>query len=107
MGQPVTVVQKASSSPGILRFEMNRSITGMGHERYRSEADIVDDRPVDELARRLFAFEDCKVERVHVNSNVITLDVSGYATAGLHKVIEDLFLYYRPGVRVPTEADFA
>lgn len=107
MGQPVTVVQKTSSSPGILRFEINRSITGMGHERFSSLDDIVDDRPVDELARRLLAFEGCKVERIHVNSNVITLEVAGTGTAGLHKVIEDLFLYYRPGVRVPTEADFA
>ena len=104
MGQPVTVVQKASSNPGVVRFEINRSITGMSHERYASADDAVSDRPPDELARRIFAFDG--VERVHVNSNVITIDTRG-SVDGMQKVIEDLFLHYRPGVRVPTEADFA
>ena len=35
MGQPITVVEKPSSTPGVARFETNRSLTGMGHERYR------------------------------------------------------------------------
>lgn len=104
MGQPVTVVQKASSNPGVVRFEINRSITGMGHERYASIADAVEDRPPDELARRLFAFDG--VDRVHINSNVITVELRG-SSAGMKKVIEDLFLYYRPGVPVPSEEDFA
>lgn len=104
MGQPVTVVQKASSTPGVVRFEINRSITGMGHERYTSADDAISDRPPDELARRLFAFEG--VERVHINSNVITIGLRG-SEAGMQKVIEDLFLYYRPGVRVPQPEDFA
>lgn len=103
MGQPVTVVQKASSTPGVVRFEINRSITGMGHERYASIDDATGDRPPDELARRLFAFPS--VDRVHINSNVITLDVRG-STDGMQKAIEDMFLYYRPGVRVPTPEDF-
>jgi len=104
MGQPVTVVQKASSNPGVVRFEINRSITGMGHERYASADDAVTDRPPDELARRIFEFEG--VEGVHINSNVITIDTRG-SDVGMQKVIEDMFLHYRPGVRVPTEADFA
>ena len=36
MGQPVAVVHKPSSVPGVIRFEANRSLTGMGHERYPS-----------------------------------------------------------------------
>jgi len=58
MGQPITVVEKPSSRPGIVRFEINRPLSGMGHERW-SDGDLVEgDRPVDELARRLFAQMD-------------------------------------------------
>ena len=35
MGQPITVVAKPAVTPGVLRLETNRSLTGMGHERYR------------------------------------------------------------------------
>lgn len=95
MGQSVTVVAKHSSNPQILRFEINRSLTGMGHERYRSLADIVLDRPVDRLARRLFEFGG--VDGVHVNSSVITVDLGGGSVGdGLQQIIEDLFRFY-PG----------
>jgi hypothetical protein len=36
MGQQVAVVEKPSPRPGVLRFETNRSLTGMGHERFTS-----------------------------------------------------------------------
>jgi hypothetical protein len=95
MGQSVTVVAKHSSNPEILRFEINRSLTGMGHERYRSLDDIVLDRPVDRLARRLF--EHGGIDGVHVNSSVITVDLAGGRVGdGLQKIIEDLFRFY-PG----------
>ncbi|MDQ1372812.1 MAG: hypothetical protein QOJ09_150, partial [Actinomycetota bacterium] len=32
MGQPVAVVEKPMSEPNVVRFELNRSLTGMGHE---------------------------------------------------------------------------
>ena len=100
MGQPITVVQKPSPTPGVARFEINRSITGMGHEHYSTDEEVVGDRPPDELARRLF--ERGGVDGVHINSNVITLDVAkGSDTAGLRELIEELFIYYRPGVEVP------
>jgi hypothetical protein len=100
MGQPITVVEKPSPTPGVVRFEINRSITGMGHEYYGSADAVVDDRPPDELARRLFARGD--IDGVHVNSNVITIDLAkGGSTAGLRELIEELFIYYRPGVEVP------
>jgi hypothetical protein len=35
MGQPVTVIEKPSSVSGVVRFETNRPLTGMGHEIYR------------------------------------------------------------------------
>lgn len=93
MGQSVNVVAKHSSNPEILRFEINRSLTGMGHERYRSLDDIVLDRPVDRLARRLL--EHGGVDGVHVNSSVITVDLGGGSVGdGLQQIIEDLFRFY-------------
>ena len=52
MGQPVTVLVKPSSRPGVVRFEINRSLTGMAGERYVAGQEIADDRPSDVLAQR-------------------------------------------------------
>lgn len=104
MGQPVTVIERPSSRAGVVRFEINRSITGMGHEQYLAGSEILGDRPADELARQLFARGG--VAAVHVNSNVITVDLSGPGTDGIAELITELFTYYRPGVPVPSEADF-
>jgi len=99
MGQPVTVIEKSSPRVGVVRFEINRSITGMGFERYTSRDDAVDVRPPDELARRLF--DHGGVAAVTVSSNMITVDLeSGASPAGLKELIEELFTYYRPGVEV-------
>lgn len=93
MGQPITVTEKPTARPGVVRFELNRSLTGMGHERYRARADARGPRPVDELARRLFDMGG--VDAVHVYSNVVTVDLSkGGTTAGMLDTIRDLFLYY-------------
>ncbi|MDP8976442.1 MAG: NifU N-terminal domain-containing protein [Actinomycetota bacterium] len=98
MGQPVVVVEKPSSKPGVVRFEINRSLTGMGHERYRSVADATGDRPPDVLARRLF--EHGGVAAVHVYSNMITVELTGDGTTeGLKEMIEELFIHYREGVQ--------
>lgn len=102
MGQTVTVVPKHSSNPEVLRFEINRSLTGMGHERYGSLDDIVRDRPVDRLARLLL--EQGGVDTVHVNSSVITVRLAGGSTGeGLQELIEDLFRFY-PDEPPPREA---
>lgn len=101
MGQPVTVVKKPSSNPGVVRFEINRSITGMGHERYVAAPGPELDRPCDELARRLFDHEG--VANVHINSNVITVNMThGADDDALEETITQLFTYYRPGVEVPS-----
>lgn len=93
MGQNVTVVRKPSSNREVVRFEINRSLTGMGHERYRSPADIVRERPVDLLARRLF--EHGGIDGIHVNSSVITIDLAGGSTGdGIEDVIRNLFRFY-------------
>jgi hypothetical protein len=105
MGQPVTVIEKPSSRPGVVRFELNRTLTGTGHERYRHDVPVEGDRPPDELARRLFSRGG--VDAVHINSNVVTVDLArGADTLGLLDIIEDLYTYYRPGVPVPSPEDF-
>ena len=106
MGQPVTVIEKPTPQPAVVRYEINRSITGTGHETFTEPPGAAEIRPVDELARRLLATG--KVKAVHVNSNVITVQLAGDARgAGFGPLIEELFLYYREGVRVPTPDDFA
>jgi len=93
MGQDVTVVAKPSSNREIVRFEINRSLTGMGHERFRSVDEIVLDRPVDRLARRLL--EHGGVDAVHVQQSMITVDLAGgYTGEGLQEIIAGLFRFY-------------
>jgi hypothetical protein len=100
MGQPINVVEKPSRTPGVARFEANRSLTGMGHERYPSPTSIVDDRPVDELARRLFATGG--VTWVHVNGSVATVGLAdGWAGEQLLDVIRGLYIHYPPTAATP------
>lgn len=105
MGQPVTVIEKPSSKHGVVRFETNRVLTGTEHMRYRRGEPIEGKRPADELARRLFAHGG--IEGITILVNVITVDLStGADSSGMKEVIESLYTYYTPGVRVPTPADF-
>ncbi|HWC10925.1 MAG TPA: hypothetical protein VG455_06845 [Acidimicrobiales bacterium] len=98
MGQEITVTRKSTSRPGVVVFELNRSLTGMGHERYRSP-DVVGHRAVDELARRLFVAGG--VRSVHVYSNIVTVELTdGNGGEALEEVMRDLFTYYREGVEV-------
>ena len=99
MGQLITVTEKPARRPDVAIFELNRSLTGMGHERYRSAETVSGHRPVDELARRLLAVGG--IEAVHVYSNIVTLDLeAGTRPEGLAEIIRDLFTYYREGVEV-------
>jgi hypothetical protein len=94
MGQSITVTEKRGLRHDVARFELNRSLTGMGHEVYRSREDAVGTRPPDELARRLF--DRGGIETVHVYSNMVTIDLApGADTSGIADLIRDLFLYYR------------
>ena len=103
MGQPIAVNEKPSSNRGVVRYETNRALTGMGHERYTRLEDAWGDRPPDELARRLFARGG--IDRVHINSNVVTIDLTrGYDAVGIKEIIENLYIYYPPGSEVPAEA---
>ena len=104
MGQPVTVLEKPSVRHGVVRFETNRPLTGMGHERYASIDDVVGDRPVDDAARLLF--ESGQVDLVHIYGNMITVELARGATSqGLAELIEGMFTYYVPGVVPPTDEE--
>ncbi|MEM9564449.1 MAG: hypothetical protein AAGA93_17635 [Actinomycetota bacterium] len=106
MGEPVTVIEQESSRHGYVRFETNRSFTGMGHESYRAGDTIHRDRPPDDVARALFASD--KVDEVHVYAQTITVKLQdGEDSSGLAKIIEDIYIHYLPGVEVPTPEMFA
>lgn len=93
MGQSIVVTEKPSSHVGVVRFETNRALTGMGHERYLSGAEIWGERPPDELARRLLAKRS--VAGVQINANVVTVDLAkGHDAAGLREIIENLYRFY-------------
>ena len=103
MGQPITVVEKPSSRTGVVRYETNRALTGMGHERYRAGDEILGTAPADELARRLF--DRGGITGVHVNGNVVTVELAeAEAEAeGIDEVIASLYLYWVEGVEVPSD----
>ena len=103
MGQPITVVEKPSSRTGVVRYETNRALTGMGHERYRVGDEILGTAPADELARRLF--DRGGITGVHVNGNVVTVELTeAEAEAeGIDEVIASLYLYWVEGVEVASD----
>ena len=103
MGQPVTFLRSSSPRPGIVRFELNRTITGMGHERYRAGQEILGDRAVDELARRLLATG--KLAAVHIHGSMVTAELAEPDATALEDVIADLYTYYVPGVEIPPDEE--
>ena len=78
MGQQVAVVEKPSPRPGVMRFETNRSLTGMGHERFTSVLDAVGPRPAAVLARTLLSTG--KVDSVYIYGNIVTVDIASGKT---------------------------
>ncbi|MFZ4718885.1 MAG: hypothetical protein ACOYMR_05645 [Ilumatobacteraceae bacterium] len=106
MGQQIAVVAKPSHTPGVLRFEANRNLTGMGHESFSKLADATGVRPAASLARRLL--DTGKVSTVHVFGNMITVDLAkGHDGTGLDDVIANLYQYWKPGMELPTFDDVA
>ena len=95
MGQPVRVSAKISAtSPGTVRYETNRPLTGMGHRYYRSVEDVknVED-PADVLASRLF--DRGGVDFLHVYGNVATVDIAkGHDSKGIVEIVTSLFTHY-------------
>jgi hypothetical protein len=108
MGQPVVVTEKPSRRTGVVRFEANRSLSGMGHESFTSGESLARLATAQtssaELARRLFATG--RVARVHVYQNIITVDlVHGQSSDGLADVVRDLYQYWKPGMEPPAFED--
>ena len=97
MGQQVAVIERPSTQPGVVRFETNRSLTGMGHERFISVLEATGPRPAATIARQLLATG--KVDSVHVYGNMVTVELArGYTSAGLADVVRDLYQYWKPGM---------
>jgi len=97
MGQSVAVTEKPTGHVGVIRFEVNRPLTGMGHERYRSLEDCSGDRPPDVLARRLLGRGGVKA--VHVYGNQVTVELEPFGTSdGLIDIVRGLFTHYLEGV---------
>ena len=104
MGQLVAVTEKPSATPGVVRFELNRTLSGQGHERFRSVADAYGPTPSDELARLLF--DTGQVAGVHVYANIVTVDLEkGYDSEGLAELVRDMYQYWKAGVEPPTFED--
>jgi len=108
MGQPVVVTEKQSRRPGVVRYEANRSLSGMGHESFRvGDQNAHLNRavtPSAELARRLFATG--QVAGVHVYQNMITVDLElGRSGEGLSDIVRDLYQYWKPGMAPPSFED--
>ena len=103
MGQPINVVFTRSSKPEIYRFEVNRCLTGMDHERFQVDDEIIGDTPSDELARRLFSLEG--VAGIHLNSNMITVksDGSELSIEELIETISDLHIFYNDGMEIAND----
>ena len=101
MGQLVAVEQKAGGASTVVRFETNRSLTGMGHERFTSAAEAKGPRPAAVIARRFF--EAGHVSWVHVYGNCITASLeAGASQASLNEIVRDLYQYWKPGMVPPT-----
>ncbi len=93
MGQSITVTERAGAHRGVVRFELNRSLTGMGTQRFVRDGEPSEATPAAKLAGRLF--ENPGVASVTVYSNVVTVDLAeGHSSDGLAETIENLFLYY-------------
>ena len=95
MGQPVRVVEKSSvAKPGIVRFETNRPLSGMGHRMFLSADDVTSDTdPADVLATKMF--DRGGIDSVHVNGSVVTIDLAkGQNSEGIKEVITSMFLHY-------------
>lgn len=95
MGQTITAKSRPGSRPEVMIFDLDRSITGMGIERYASAEAAAGKRVVDVLARRLI---EAGATGVTAYSNVVIAEAAPGAWSALEaralEVIEHLFHYY-------------
>lgn len=79
-----------------MRYELNRSLTGQGHEQYDGSPARAETFGA-VLAQRLFATGS--VVAVHAYSSVVTVDlVPGVDPETLTSIIADLYQYWKPGM---------
>ena len=101
VGQPVDVKQTTAGVAGRIRFELNRTLTGQGHEKFTSANQAIGPRPAAELARRLF--NSGAVLGVHIFANIVTIDLApGSRDGDLAQIITDLHQYWKPGMKPPS-----
>jgi len=95
MGQQITVTVREGIDPTTRIFDLNRSLTGMGIERYRSVSDVRHGRPPDVLAKRLFRLGARSVT-VYSSSVGVTAPVERWVELEpkVVEAIEHLFGYY-------------
>jgi len=106
MGQLVGVIENKSTIAGLVRFELNRNLTGSGHERFASAHEAKGPRPAAELARRLF--DTGQVASVHLYMNMVTVDLNkGCSSDGLFDIVRDMYQYWKPGMTPPAFEDLA
>ena len=106
MGQLVGVIENKSTIAGLVRFELNRNLTGSGHERFASAHEAKGPRPAAELARRLF--DTGQVASVHLYMNMVTVDLNkGCSSDGLFDIVRDMYQYWKPGITPPAFEDLA
>lgn len=106
MGQLVGVIENKSTIAGLVRFELNRNLTGSGHERFTSAHEAKGPRPAAELARRLF--DTGQVAGVHLYMNMVTVDLNkGFSSDGLFDIVRDMYQYWKPGMTPPAFEDLA
>lgn len=104
MGQMVAVTETPSAAPGVVRYELNRTLTGMGHEHFVGADEAVGPRPAAELARRFFATG--QVGGVHVFSNIVTVELArGGSAEPLAEILRTLYQYWQPGMEPPSFDD--
>ncbi|MBK6311131.1 MAG: hypothetical protein IPF42_11300 [Candidatus Microthrix sp.] len=86
----------------MVRYELNRTLTGTGHEVYLPDSPISGHRPPDLLARRLF--EQVRgVESIHILGGMVTVEMSFGTDGGRRQGdMEELYTFYRPGVPLPS-----
>jgi len=104
MGQIVNVVERRSARPGIVRFETNRVLSGTAHERYVAGEVIEGDRPVDELARRIFARGG--IASVHITGGMVTVDLAkGHGSEGIADIVRGLYTFYGESDEAPAPVE--
>ena len=66
---------------------------------------VTGNRPPDVLAAALF--ETGQVDQVHIYAQMITVSLrQGGSSDGLKEIVENIYIYYKPGVEIPDEASF-